>query len=132
MASLFQAAKESALGVLRPLGYELRSLQRPASHLRSIGDVTNFLQDLKARGFPCQSVLDVGASDGSWSRLLKSVFPAASCCLLEPRPACRTGLEEFCKEYPESRYVAAGAGPLSGEMTLTDWDTGSTFLAVDP
>ena len=122
--------KKYVKALFSSFGYELRRIQPAASHLRAIGNITSFLQDVKARGFYPKSVLDVGASDGSWSRIAKREFPDASFLLLEPRPYLQNKLENFCREYPKSHFKMVAAGAVTGSLRMTDWDTGSTLLSV--
>lgn len=77
------------------------------------------LEDLRARGLKCESVLDVGAHKTEWSRMAKAVFPGANCFLIEPLAEMQPLLNAFCGEFPGSRGFHAGAGSQAGEMTLT-------------
>jgi FkbM family methyltransferase len=99
--------------------------------LRPIGDLTSVLEDLKARDFGLRLLFDVGASDGFWTKLARSVFPDVTSVLLEPRPAAYEALAAYCRETPRSTPIRAGAGATIGTATLTDWGTGSTILPVD-
>jgi FkbM family methyltransferase len=88
------------------------------------------LKGLRARGLRCQSILDVGANHGQWSRLAKQVFPSARCFLVEPQVEMTPWLDAFCRAYPDSRWFLAGAGAAPGSLTLTVWEdlAGSSFL----
>jgi FkbM family methyltransferase len=109
------------------LGYDVRSRR---SLLRPAGDMASILEQLRDRGFQPKAILDVGANKGAWSRTAKSVFKAANCYLIEPQIEMQSYLEPFCKEFPNSEWILAGAGAESGELTLTVWDdlAGSSFL----
>ncbi len=122
--------KKHVKALFSSFGYEVRRIQPAASHLRVIGNITSFLQDVKARGFYPKFVLDVGASDGSWSQIAKSEFPDASFLLLEPRPYLQNKLESFCQKYPKSHFKMVAAGAAAGSVKMTDWDTASTLLPV--
>ncbi len=100
--------------------YRIGRLQPAASHLRPIGDDDSVFEDFRARGFNPRLVFDVGASDGAWTRKARRVFPDARYVLVEPR---ETGL---------AGAVKCVVGAREGTATLTDWDTGSTALPVDP
>jgi len=112
--------KESGKRLVEGAGYEIRRLQTPASHLRPIGRQESVLDDFKARGFMPSVIFDVGASDGAWTRAVQPIFPSARFVLVEPRD---TGFEPT---------VRAAVGAREGTATLTDWDTGSTLLPVNP
>lgn len=118
--------------IFRQLGYGLHRLDRPnpGSAARPIGDIQLFLEDLRVRGFTPQSILDVGANRGDWSRIAKGIFPTARCFLIEPQVEMKPLLDNFCQDFPDSQYFLAGAGATPGELTLTIWDdlVGSSFL----
>lgn len=125
--------KDLAKQLIGRLGYRVSRIQTSSSPLRPIGDLVSCLEDIHARGVTCNAVADVGASDGSWSRLFRAVFPEARSVLIEPRPGCQTALRRFVRDYPNSEIIAAAAGKHPGSLLMTDWDTGSTVLPVaDP
>ena len=116
----------------RHLGIEVHRYREfpPASPQRSIGNLESLLEDLRERGFVPQSILDVGANHGNWSRIAKRIFPKANCFLIEPQIEMKPYLDSFCNDFPNSRWFMAGAGAKPGELTLTIWDDleGSSFL----
>ena len=116
------------------LGYDITKQSNmkyiPGSSNRSIGNMTFFMEDLKARGLYPLSILDVGANKADWSRQAKAVFPDARCLLIEPQLEMKSQLDLFCQDFPDSKYILAGAGAKKEELTFTVWDnlTGSSFL----
>jgi FkbM family methyltransferase len=116
--------------LLRAGGIEARRLQQPGSHLRPIGQIVSFLEDVRARGLEPRLIFDVGASDGAWTRLLEPVFPSARVVLVEPRPNMQAALTEFCRTRAHCTVVPCAAGATPGEAILTDWETGSTLLPI--
>ena len=106
--------------LLSVAGYEVRVQQPAATHNRPIGRQDSVFGDFRARGFRPTLVFDIGAADGTWTAAVRPIFPEARFVLVEPR---RTSVEPT---------VRAGVGAQEGTATLTDWDTGSTLLAVDP
>ena len=111
--------KEFGKRLLDRAGYELRTKQRPASHMRPIGQLDSVLTDFKARGFSPALIFDIGASDGAWTDVVRPIFPAARFVTVEPRT---TGVEPTVK---------AAVGAREGSATLTDWETGSTLMPYD-
>jgi FkbM family methyltransferase len=97
---------------------------------RSTHGTRRFFRNLAARGFDPQTIVDVGANHGGWSRVVSTVFPQANFILIEPQAEMRPFLERFCLQKPGSRCYLAGAGAAAGELTLTIWDDlqGSAFL----
>src|SRR6059058_5342275 len=67
---------------------------RPATAVRPVGSLPSFLQDVAARGFRPNHVLDVGANQGLWSRDVRRVFPAAQFTLVEPQVEMKARLEQ--------------------------------------
>lgn len=92
--------------------------------------VDQFIRFLEAKGFHCNTLLDVGAHKGYWSKAFKTVFPAARVFMVEPLEEMKPFLDKFCKDYSDSKYVIAGAGPQKGEMEFTIWPglSGSSFV----
>lgn len=56
------------------------------------------------------SVIDVGASDGRWSRMAKGIWPDARCLLIEAQPGHLAALDASGME-----YVLAAAGDRIGD-----------------
>lgn len=68
------------------------------------------------------TVVDVGASNGSWSEVCMRHFPSAEYLLLEAQ-SCHIGeLDAFCKKYPTARYILAAAGNEDGFCYFDDGD----------
>ena len=91
---------------------------------------SQFLRFLDAKGFACNTLLDVGAWRGDWSRNFKAIYPQSRVVMVEPLEEMRPHLEKFCTEFPDSKFVLAGAGPKPGEMEFTIWPglSGSSFV----
>lgn len=102
----------------------------PGSSLRPFAEMEAFLEDLHARGFEPEGILDVGAHKGDWTRSAAGVFPNASILLLEPQEELREDLLRVERDVPNTKWIQAGAGAQAGEACFTIWDdlAGSTFL----
>lgn len=100
---------------------------------RSTHGTRRFFKKLARQGFDPRIIVDVGANYGGWSRVVKSVFKDARFYLIEPQEEMRPFLDRFCRQTPDSKYFLAGAGSVSGELSLTIWDDlqGSAFLSPD-
>ena len=71
--------KRTIRNKLLQMGYDVRRTSafapaRPGNPERPIGDMEFFMEDLRARGFSPDSILDVGGNHGDWSRLAKKYF----------------------------------------------------------
>ena len=88
------------------------------------------LQDIKARGFNCRTVLDVGANQTLWSRTAIRCFPEAKFYLVEPQQELEAGLQEFCRRHKNASYFLTGVGAKKENQVITIWDdlAGSSFM----
>jgi len=76
--------------ILRKAGWELRRIGTTAT-------MSHGLQWLSDHGFHIKTVLDVGASDGRWSRECMAFFPDAKYILFEPQPVHSDALGRFAQ-----------------------------------
>jgi FkbM family methyltransferase len=71
----------------------------------------------RARKTPVRTLIDVGASDGRWSKEAMDSFPQASYLLIEAQQAAHeAGLRGFCRDHPNATYVLAAAGDRIGTI----------------
>lgn len=122
---------------LRVMGLELSrippaiiKLTNPGEERRPIANIRMFLEDVKARGFKPQGIIDVGANTGSWTRMALSIFPRARVLMIEPQEEMSHDLQELCRSFSSVEYVRAGAGRECGDLVQTIWEDllGSSFL----
>jgi FkbM family methyltransferase len=62
------------------------------------------------------TVIDIGASNGSWSGSLMKYFPLCQYLLIEAQPVHAEALREFCKDHNNVHVVLAVAGESSGQI----------------
>ena len=67
-------------------------------------------------GLEIRTVIDVGASNGSWSRIAQQYFPDAYYFLIEANDVHAQGLLDFKSQNPNVAYVLAAAGDSVGEI----------------
>ncbi len=108
----------------------ISKIKNRLNHANHIGDMAHILKDLKRRGLKCNSIMDVGANKGGWSRLAKAVFPKAQFYLIEPQREMEIYLKKFTYHFPNSLYFLKGVGSENEILTLTVWDdlVGSSLL----
>lgn len=112
--SLPARLRRTANGALRPLGLHLARSDRAF-------EMEGLLARAAARGTPIGTWIDVGASDGAWSRLAQRHFPSARFVLVEPLAERQAALAAL----QQSRgfvHIAAAAG----------CEPGTISFAVDP
>lgn len=62
------------------------------------------------------TVIDVGASDGSWTKRVLPFCPAAEYLMVEANPVHEENLKRFCLERRNCNYVMAAASNKEGEV----------------
>ncbi len=92
------------------------------------------MQRIVQHGFPVATVIDIGASDGRWSRKTMPYFPQAGFLAVEPLAERTEALQALKNECPNFDFAIAAAGSGTvGEVQLNvspDLD-GSTVDGAD-
>ncbi|MGC3947710.1 MAG: FkbM family methyltransferase [Chryseolinea sp.] len=99
--------------ILAPLNLEIRR-KKNASNLAGQGStMLGGLRRFSNLGINVNSVIDVGAAAGTWSKKASSVWPGAEYLLLEPLVERKAELESIAAERRNFHYsqVAAGKEP---------------------
>lgn len=96
-------------GFLRKFGYELL----PANKNISMASVLSRRAEC---GLKINSVIDIGASNGSWSKMARQYFPNAFYMLIEANDVHTQDLLNFKSQYPNVDYIVAAAGDSIGEI----------------
>lgn len=73
-------------------------------------------------------VFDIGAAEGTWTRDVITIFPAARYVLIDPLPQNSAALKEAAKKAPNIHYVNAAIGAESGSLDLYTHGDQSSFL----
>ncbi len=73
---------------------------------------------MRLKGVQVGTILDLGASNGQWSKVGLSQFPKARALLLEPLAERVEELRAFCAGHPGVDFVTAAAGQESGEANF--------------
>jgi len=96
--------------------------------------MTAALRRLSSNGFTFSTVLDIGASDGKWTRDALAVFPDAYYLLFEPLEERRRELERLEDESPRVTFEVAAAGSVLGEVSfiVTEDLDGSRAVLNEP
>jgi len=115
-------------------GWELHRINNTTQmQLYPRSSMTEGLKWLSIHGFDIKTVLDVGASDGRWSKECMNFFPQANYVLFEPQPFHSVVLDLFVKSCHQKvitikKAVGASEGhtffdastPLGGALTNTE------------
>lgn len=85
---------------------------------------------LHTKGFHPSSIIDVGAYEGDWTRLVRRVFPDVPVLMVEAQPSKRARLEDVCSELADVRYAPALLGRSKGESKrFFLMETGSSMFS---
>lgn len=76
------------------------------------------LRRAAGHGIPVAGVVDIGASDGKWSRMALRAYPEASVLAVEPLVERREALEALKSEHARFDYALCAAGAEAGELNL--------------
>lgn len=89
------------------------------------------LRVLRELGYCPAFVVDGGAFEGTWTALLRDVFPEARSLMIEPQAAKRAKLLAICRNAPQStRFCGELLGPKDGlEVDFHEMQTGSSVLS---
>lgn len=103
--------RQCANRLLHPLGLHLTRASRAF-------EMDDLLRGVAQRGPRPATFLDVGASDGVWSRRARAHFPDATFVLFEPLAEHQAALNRFARE-PRIHVVPAVATDREGTINFT-------------
>ncbi|MGH8130046.1 MAG: FkbM family methyltransferase [Steroidobacteraceae bacterium] len=103
----------------RSFGYTIEHASRPGGR----ATMEDAFRALVRRRHAINTVVDIGASNGSWSASLMRHLPSCEYLLVEAQPVHRDALQEFCARTRNAQFALAAAGEKSGEIY---------FNAADP
>jgi FkbM family methyltransferase len=86
------------------------------------------LRHAKARGFLPGSVIDVGASNGQWTRECRAVFPEAQYLLIDPLDANKPALAAIAREETRVSVWSGAVGAVPGNLVLHCHGDQSSFF----
>lgn len=88
------------------------------------------LKYLRDWGYCPETIVDVGAYQGDWTRMAKQVFPTAKVLMVEPQETKREILEVVCKLYsPDVFLETVLLGASEGkEVSFVEMETGSSVF----
>jgi len=112
--------KEFIQLLLGKVGYEILRKDRPRNISRNT--MTEGLNWLRDRSFSVQTVLDVGASDGRWSKDCMESFPNATYVLFEPQPFHSAALDGYAESaatrvLPVKKAIGGEVGTMSFDIS---------------
>jgi len=109
---LKQKLKNGISKLLFSLGYALVRITSQQAH----GTMDGALRNIAGRKHFFNTVIDVGASDGSWSLSLMRCFPQCQYLLIEAQPVHEKSLIQFVKEHKNVQFSLAAAADSPGNI----------------
>lgn len=95
---------------LQKRGWELRKIKPPRT------EMMDALKWLRESGINITTVLDVGASNGSWTRICSSVYPEANYLMFEANPVHFQALNSFAYASENRAADCRAVGPGVGKI----------------
>jgi FkbM family methyltransferase len=102
--------------LLSYLGYTLVRTGREKERLFAEFSQEGGLFRRSSFGLEVNSVIDVGASDGQWSKMCSKYFPKAHYMLIEANQRHEESLRKFCGKNRKFNYILAAAGDSDGQI----------------
>ena len=90
------------------------------------------LRRLKKHDIPFDSFIDVGASDGIWSRALADHFPGKRHVLVDANKTHLPALAKVCQEHENWSFRFTAVGGKSGTLYFDDSDPLGGHLSETP
>jgi FkbM family methyltransferase len=87
---------------------------------------------LRVHAIPFDTLVDVGASDGVWSRAFAAQFPGKRQLLLDANKTYLSALEKACKENKNWSFQITAVGGRSGTLFFDDSDPLTGHLSERP
>lgn len=116
--------KKLIRGIFKSLGYKIYKLNTSTINYSNSNKFTMqaALKRCVNRGLKVNTVIDVGASDGRWSKACMDSIPNADYLLVEAQIAHKKGLEKLKNENNNVKYVIAAAGKENGTIFFDNTD----------
>ena len=87
------------------------------------------LAEMEGRGFAPRTIIDVGAFEGNWSRLAKSIWPTSRLFMIEPDLACSAALVGVAKDLDARLFgELLGANDNGQAVQFNVMGSGSSIL----
>lgn len=100
-----------------------------AYRLANAPDAELSLAAIARQGFSPAFIVDVGAHEGIWTRMVKSIWPAAHVLMVEPNPVKHEGLRRVAQETGADLCTDLLSSTDQGEVVLHVMGSGTSVLA---
>jgi FkbM family methyltransferase len=107
--------------VLEKLGYQIQKID-PVSSSSLYFTMFEALKRCVDRGLNINTVIDIGASNGSWSYGCLQYLPSAHYLLIEAQKPHKKGLDKFVNIHKNADYIIAAAANTDGKIYFNNQD----------
>jgi len=116
--------KKIIKAIFKTLGYKIYKLNTPTIVYKNNTTFTMqaAIQRCVARGLKVNTVIDVGASDGRWSKACMETIPNANYLLIEAQSGHIEGLNKFKGNNSNVNFILAAAGKSEGKIYFDNGD----------
>ena len=84
---------------------------------------------LRSKGWHPAGIIDVGAYQGAWTRMVRAIFPGTPVLMVEAQRSKAARLEALCSEFEGISVASAVLGSEAGkEVTFYEMETGSSYF----
>lgn len=101
--------------------FDLR-LVRQSQYLSDSLSFDAVFERLKLKNIKFNTVIDIGASDGCWTRKIRKHFPDSFCYMIEANHFHEQSLIQFVENNKNCAYKLAAAADFVGEINFDDSD----------
>lgn len=109
-----------------------RRLALNTDPLAGRGTMAGILERLHRRGPRFETVLDIGASDGRWTKMAMEAFPQQRYLLIEAQPVHQAALARLAEGHANVEVVMAAAGECRGEVYFDSSDPFGGQASTNP
>jgi FkbM family methyltransferase len=96
---------------------------------RPFSDEEAAYRRLLSKGWRPAGIIDVGAYQGAWTRMVRGIFPGVPVLMVEGQKAKSAGLKALCAELGDVSVVLAVLGGEAGKkVTFYEMETGSSYF----
>jgi FkbM family methyltransferase len=106
---MIRQIKDSINHLLSPFGYRI-------INNNLLPTMDSAIESVKKREHKFHTVIDIGASDGRWSKQMMKFFPDCKYILIEAQPVHYKDLDIFCSKDKRVTIVKAAAGGHVGKI----------------
>lgn len=122
------AMKRLIRRILNAMGYQILKIRDVKPSTRTMEGALQLL----APKHPINTIIDIGASSGIWSRMAMKYYPEAKYLLIEAQPVHEPALIAFTTENINMQYTLSAAGEAPGQIYFDAGDPYSGQAAYTP